>query len=274
MEASISQANLADQPPSTGMTAPVTNDALSEARNAAHLGDLVRQPGTVEGGLGGDVGDEVLCPHRHDLGEDEPGADGIDPDALGAVLNGRRLAGTDDPVLGRLVDAGVGGPVQATDGGPVDDGAATRLEHGADAVLHTKHHPAEVDVHQPVVELHGQVGERAAVGDAGHVEHGVHTPELLYGRRHQRLDIGFIRDVAMHGEYSPTDLGRRVLFGTADVGGHDPGALTDEDLDRRLGHTRTGPGDHGHLFVQQPHHPPPVPLDEPGRRQPLVVVTR
>ncbi len=58
----------------------------------------------------------------------------------------------------------------------------------------------------------------------------------------------------MHGKDVPTHLGRRVLLGTADVGGDHLGALPDEDLDRRLGHPRTGAGDHGHLPVQLAHH--------------------
>src|SRR5580704_12275871 len=171
----------------------------------AHLGHLVGLPGPVEGGLGGDVGNEVLGPYGHDLGEDEPWTDGVDPDALGAVLDGGRLAGADDPVLGRLVDAGEGGAVEATHRGPVDDGAATGRQHGADAVLHSEHHPPQVDVHQPVVELHGQVGERAAVGDACHVEYGVHAAELLDRDGHGGLHVSLFGDVAVHREYLPVD---------------------------------------------------------------------
>ncbi len=127
-------------------------------------------------------------------------------------------------------------------------------------MLHPQHHSTQVDVHQPVVELHGEVGQGAAVGDAGHVEHDVHPAELLHGGGHGRFDVGLLGDVAVHGENPVPDLGRRVLLGTADVGRHHLGALTDEDLDRCLAHSRTGTGDHGHLPVQQSHHVPPASL--------------
>ena len=47
------------------------------------------------------------------------------------------------------------------------------LSNGADAVLHAEHDATEVDIHEPVVELHVEVGQHAAVGDPRHVEHDV-----------------------------------------------------------------------------------------------------
>ena len=38
----LNQASLADQPPSTGMIAPVTNEARSDSEERGDLGDLVR----------------------------------------------------------------------------------------------------------------------------------------------------------------------------------------------------------------------------------------
>ena len=60
------------------------------------------------------------------------------------------------------------------------------------------------------------------------------------------------------GNTPATDLGGRVLLGAADVTGHDLGALTDEDLDRRLPHPRSRAGDDRHLAVQETHHMPPM----------------
>ncbi len=122
------------------------------------------------------------------------------------------------------------------------------------AVLHAEEHAAQVDVHRPVVVLHGDVGEHDGVGDAGHVEHGVETPELLDRGPDHGLDVGFLRDVAVDGQDALADLGRGVLLGAADVARDDLGALTHEDLHRRLRHARPGAGDDRHLAVQHPHH--------------------
>ena len=48
---------------------------------------------------------------------------------------------------------------------------------------------------------------------------------------------GFPGDVAAHRQDAVTDLGGRVLLGAADVTRDDLGALTGEDLDRRLPHS-------------------------------------
>ena len=56
----VHQASLTDQPPSTGMTAPVTKDARSEARKAPTSATSVRLAGSIQRGLGGNVGNEIL----------------------------------------------------------------------------------------------------------------------------------------------------------------------------------------------------------------------
>src|SRR5256885_6232787 len=60
-------------------------------------------------------------------------------------------------------------------------------------------------------------------------------------------------DAPMISVRIPADLGSGVLLGTTDIAGDDAGSLSDEHLDRRLRHARTGPGDHRHLALQQPH---------------------
>ena len=111
--------------------------------------------------------------------------------------------------------------------------AVPRLEHHPDRVLHAEEHAAQVDVHQLVVVLGRHVGEHRRVGEAGDVQHRVEAAELLDRGAHQRLDVGFVRDVAVDGQHAVADLGRGVLLGAADVGGDDRGALADEDLHRR-----------------------------------------
>ena len=80
---------------------------------------------------------------------------------------------------------------------PIDDQLTIapplpRFEHGADPVLHAEEHAAQVDVHRPVVVLHGHVGQHHALGDAGDVQHGVEATELLDRGAHHRLDVGFL----------------------------------------------------------------------------------
>ena len=71
------------------MMAPETNDARSDARNAATSATSFGLPAAAQRGLLEDAGHE-LGVGAHDLGVDEAGADRVDPDALGAVLDGAR----------------------------------------------------------------------------------------------------------------------------------------------------------------------------------------
>ncbi len=92
------------RPPSTGMIAPVTNDARSETRNAATSATSCGCPSALERRSFGSA--RVLLERRaHDLGLDEPGQTQFTRMPLPAVLERRRLRERDHARLGRAVHA-------------------------------------------------------------------------------------------------------------------------------------------------------------------------
>ena len=87
-------------------------------------------------------------------GVDEAGADGVDPDALCRVFEGRRFCEADDAVLGGDIGGGAREAVGAEDRGHVD-GAAARRDDGGEFVAHRVEDPAEVGGDDAVPVLDG-----------------------------------------------------------------------------------------------------------------------
>ena len=114
-----------------------------------------------------------------------------------------RLGEGDDARLGGAVDARADRGVHAADRRPVQDGAAAGRDHGPDAVLGPEHDALEVDAHDPVVLLEGEVGQHPARSQAGDVEHDVDAAERLEGGREHRLDARLVGHVALEGHDGP-----------------------------------------------------------------------
>lgn len=94
---------------------------------------------------------------------------------------------------------------------PVDDQLTMTLppvqQHRPNAVFGTEHDPTQVNVHQAVVFLHRDVGERTGEFYAGDVQDSVNTLECVQCRREHRLDLILFRYVA-----SKRHTPRHILF--------------------------------------------------------------
>jgi hypothetical protein len=118
-------------------------------------------------------------------------------------------------------------------------------------VLHPQDDAPKVDIERAVVVVHGDVGGERAGPDAGDVAQHVEAPELRHGPFDHRLDVRLVGDVGMERDHGVAGFGGGVLLGAADVGRQHLRALTGEQHRRRLGHPRSGAGDHGDLAVEQ-----------------------
>src|SRR5882724_6894448 len=89
----------------------------------------------------------------------------------------------------------------------IHNGAAARLEHGWDFVLHAKPHALRVDVHDLIESLLVLLEERKRhLLDPGVVEGDVEPAELLQSPFDKFLQLDRLRDVGLH-EDSFTTLG-------------------------------------------------------------------
>src|SRR5437899_4989636 len=89
----------------------------------------------------------------------------------------------------------------------IHNGAAARLEHGWDFVLHAKPHALRVDVHDLIESLLVLLEERKRhLLDPGVVEGDVEPAELLQSPFDKFLHLDRLRDVGLH-EDSFTTLG-------------------------------------------------------------------
>lgn len=104
---------------------------------------------------------------------DNARAHGVDPQAIGTMLNGGALRHAHHSVLGSDVRHHVGHGHKAADAGEIDDAAylapslvcpegaaelARLLQHGARLCLHAEHCRTRVDAHHPVELAAGHIG--------------------------------------------------------------------------------------------------------------------
>src|SRR6202790_1205052 len=83
----------------------------------------------------------------------------------------------------------------------IHNGAAARLEHGWDFVLHAQPHALRVDVHDAIENLLVLLEERKRhLLDPGVVEGEVEPAELLQRPFDEFLDLDRLRDVGRHEE--------------------------------------------------------------------------
>src|SRR6202051_2472020 len=112
----------------------------------------------------------------------------------------------------------------------IHNGAAARLEHGRDLVLHAQPHALRVDVHDAIESLLVLLEERSRhLLDPGVVEGEVEPAELLQRPFDEFLDLNRLRDVGRHEEsfapLSPEEPHGFFPFGRSSAGHNDSGSF-------------------------------------------------
>ena len=118
--------------------------------------------------------------HRgHALGQGDVRGQGVDPDAVGGQLQGRRLGEVDDAGLGRGVGGVARGGPHPLDRGHVDDAARRcRLHHGPGHPLGAQDDVLEVGPVEGVPAVLRGLEERGEEHPAGVVDQDADRPEL------------------------------------------------------------------------------------------------
>src|SRR6478735_4257428 len=172
-------------------------------------GDLLWLAETADGFVGDEsfapAGSAVAEAEDH-LGVDDAGAQSIDTDACGGVVEGRGASEADDAVFGGGVGSLAFESLDPGAGGDVDDRPAAVLpEHLADLRPGAQERTGEADAEDAVPVVLGGVG-RGLDGllNAGVVERGVQAPETLDGLVDSGLDVFLTGDVTGQGEGFPS----------------------------------------------------------------------
>ena len=90
--------------------------------------------------------------------------------------------------------------------------AAVGRRDGANPVLGAEHHPGEVYRYESVALLNGEVRQGGRPGNAGHVEHGVHPPELTERSGEHCLYKCLIGDIDLERNNSVTERSSRSIL--------------------------------------------------------------
>ena len=164
------------------------------------------------------------------VGVDYRRQNGVDADALFAELQGGRFREANDGMLAGHVDFNARHGDHSQPRRSIHNGAASRLEHGWDFILHAQPHPLHVDVHDAIVGLLVLLEKRRRLLlDPGIVEGEVEPAKLLHRPVDELLDLGRLRHIGRH-EKSFASLGPEephglFTFGRSSAGDNDPGPL-------------------------------------------------
>ena len=121
---------------------------------------------------------------------------GVGPDTVLRVLDGRGLGEETHRALGRLVlRARVVRAHEAELGRDVDDGAATGPSHGGDHRARAEKDAGGVDGHDPLPVGEGGVLDPVAPADARVVDEDIELPIPAFGLRHRARPVGLAGDV-------------------------------------------------------------------------------
>ena len=160
------------------------------------------------------------------------GGDGVDADAVAAVLNSHLAGGGNKGGFAGFVDEGAGGDEQAVNTGNVDDAAATSTAQVGHAELSRQVAGLDEDGHGAVVDVGRDVFGAAGhgfQGGIGVVDDDVETAPTVDGGLDHGLDLVDLTDVggAGGGDAAGVLDAGRALPGAlgVDVGDEDGGAF-------------------------------------------------
>ena len=141
---------------------------------------------------------------------DPSGADGVHPDPMARILEGRRPRKTHDAVFRRVVRPEVRIARDAHQRGSVHDRTTVLGHHLAELALHAEEDPCEIDGEHPVPRFLVVLGEASALAaDAGVVERAIQPAEPLDAPVDERLDLSGIGHVALYEERFGASLARQ-----------------------------------------------------------------
>ena len=138
------------------------------------------------------------------------------------------------------------------------------LHHFGDGVLAGEHLAAQVDVHGPLPDLLGQLGDQRVprqeirVGQGGVVVEDVETSESIDGGRHRGADVGFDREVGSDpdGDASVVHdaLRHPCCLGLVDVDDHHRSPFAGQCAHRGGTDPAGTAGHHGHFVGDSSHY--------------------
>src|SRR5215217_3514365 len=191
---------------------------------------------------------------------DQRRRDRVDPDAVAYHLLGERLGQADHTGFGDAVRRRGGVALLARYGGHVHYGAAAPLAHVTDHRPATTEDRGEVDCHQPLPFLVGDLPQRrVAAVDAGVVDENIQSSEALQRVLDHGSDVFEARDVGADGRHFGP-VGAKVL-GCGDsillipVGDHHARAGLREPFGDRIPDARCPTGHHGYPAAEFQKHP-------------------
>jgi hypothetical protein len=171
----------------------------------------------------------------HDLGMYRTGAVAVHPDAVGGKVHRQHLAQLHHGTLARPIRLALRVSGQGTGRTRVDDRSLVTAAQMGQSVLGTKPDPGDVDAHHffkssAAHTIQGKFGGNHAFVNAGVIVQDVDAAESFGSRRHERLDLGLVRHVAVLVDgftASRADLLHQCLARVVvQVRNHHPGTAT------------------------------------------------
>ena len=208
------------RPPSTTSTVPVANSAETRYSTASAISSVVpSRPRGCRARSASSDSPDLLDEAPHPRRVDGAGADGVDPDPVGDVVDRERTRQRDDGALRGAVGSAVAEADQRRDRGDVHDRAAAAGRHVRDRVLAAEERPARVDREDVLPDLERRVGRVRRRADPGDVDEHVDA-------HHRRRHLLLVAHVELHGACLRAELGSDLLDRfQREVGGDHLGAL-------------------------------------------------
>src|SRR5450830_147193 len=189
-----------------------------------------------------------------ELGFDIARCNGVDPNALGRVLDTQRPRQPEQAMLGHRVGKAARNDVTGMGRGDIDDVADALLDHVRQYRAATEPGAVQVDGEATAPILVAHLQRVAKHIHAGTVDQHVDAPELLDGQVHQGTPLllgGNVHGLGMDLGATFTPAGSHTFdFLALDIADHQPRLLCLEAGDYRLADPLGRPGHHHHFAFQ------------------------